>query len=445
MEEVLISRTRRQLVTDWHSQFGNYHYMEWRDPISNDGSHPTLSRNVLGLHPNWDTTDSLFHGQQVTVDEKHGIRRNGKDLRDLTAGDIGGDFFSQTKRAYAESKGTINFDLKGKDNTNTWYRTYYDGPCLAVTPLDNMFPVYSQRNLTPLGTTAIARCKPTNNVADLAASILEIFTEGLPKLIGAATWKARTAKALQHAAGDEYLNYEFGWLPLIGDIRSASYAVANAEKILRSYEHNSGLVVRRRYEFPVEKTESTVLIGPSEGILYRGEYYPGLMYDASKPLPKLYKRSRFSRRTWFSGAFTYHLPVDYYSRDKLTQANGALKHLTGLEITPATVWAATPWTWAVDWFTNAGSVITNLSDWSKDGLVLWYGYIMEHTLQEDTYYHDGPTRYQPYGHHHSNPITFSVETKRRQKATPFGFDVTWNTLTPRQLAIAAALGIKRAF
>jgi hypothetical protein len=308
--------------------------MEWRDFVSNDGTFPTLSRNKAGLHPNWDSDNSLFYGQQVTVDEKHGIRK-GSDLRDLSSGDVGGDFFSQTKTAYAQSAGTISFDLKGKDNTNTWYRTYYDGPCLAVTPDNNKFPVYSQRNLTPLGTVAIARCKPTNNVADLAASVLEIFTDGLPKMIGASAWKSRTAKA--KAAGDEYLNYEFGWLPLVGDIRSASYAIANAEKILRSYEHNSGQVVRRRYEFPVEKTESTTLVGQGEGVLYTGEYYPGLMYDATKPLPPLYKRSRFYRKTWFSGAFTYHLPVDYYSRDQLTQANGRLKHLLGLEITPATV------------------------------------------------------------------------------------------------------------
>jgi hypothetical protein len=415
--------------------------MEWTDPISNNGNFPALTRNENSFDPVWNSPDQLFHGQQVTVDETHGIR-GPRDLKDLSLGDVGGDFFSQIKRAYCKNGKTISFDRTGL-SSGTWYRTKYDGPLLAVAPLDNKFPVYSQRDLTPLGTVAIARCKPTNNVANLATSIAEIFTEGLPHLIGAATWEARSLTA--KAAADDFLNVEFGWLPLVSDIRSASYAIANAERILTAYERNSGKVVRRRYEFPLEETETVTTVGAVDGLLFTGAYYNNIMYDGGAPVPVLFKRSKFSRRTWFSGAFTYHIPASYYSRDKMTGANGRLKHLLGLEITPATVWASTPWTWALDWFTNAGSVVNNLSEWSADGSVLWYGYIMEHTLQEDTYYHEEPSRVQPYGTQHSSPVTFSVETKRRQKATPFGFDVTWNGLTPRQLAIAAALGIKRAF
>lgn len=437
-----MSRTRRRSVPDWHSQFGNYIYQEWMDPTTNNGTHPVQTRNKTGLHPNWDSSDSLFKGQQVTVDETHGIR-NPADLRGQGAGDVGGDFYSQIKRAYIKgSSKPISFDRTGTF-FGTWVRSKYDGPCLATTPDDNKFPVSAERNLGPLGTTAIARCKPTNNVVNLATTVAETVRDGLPHILGADLWKGKTSTA--KSAGSEYLNYEFGWLPLVGDIRGASYAIANAHRLLKQYERNSGRQVRRRYEFPVERTESNVLVTSADGIIYTGEYYPGVMYDASKPMPLLNKRTTFYRRTWFSGSFTYHLPVGYKSRNWLTRVSAEAGPLLGLELTPEVVWNAAPWTWAIDWFSNLGDVVSNVSDWSTDGLVMRYGYIMEHTLQEVEYRMIGPTRYQPWGTQWADPITFSLETKRRRKATPFGFEATWNTLTPRQLAIAAALGITRVF
>jgi len=119
--------------------------------------------------------------------------------------------------------------------------------------------------------------------------------------------------------------------------------------------------------------------------------------------------------------------------------------LLGIELTPEVIWNASPWTWAVDWFSNAGDVVSNVSDWSTDGLVLRHGYIMEHIVTTVQYALDRPTRIKPLGSIFASPVTAYLETKRREKATPFGFEIGWNGLSPRQLAIAAALGITRVF
>jgi hypothetical protein len=169
------------------------------------------------------------------------------------------------------------------------------------------------------------------------------------------------------------------------------------------------------------------------------------LLDTSKPQPVLYKTTRSFRHTWFSGAFTYHLPIGYKSRVGLVSAAAKAGPLLGIELTPETVWNASPWTWAVDWFSNAGDVISNLSDWAVDGLVLKWGYIMEHTLQSVTYTLVGGCRYKPYGLTFASPVTAWKETKRREKATPFGFEISWLGMSPRQLAISAALGITRVF
>jgi hypothetical protein len=92
-----------------------------------------------------------------------------------------------------------------------------------------------------------------------------------------------------------------------------------------------------------------------------------------------------------------------------------------------------------------GDIVSNLSDWATDGLVMRYGYIMEHRFMEITYSLDRPTRLKPAGSYLASPVTFVYETKRREKASPFGFGLSWNGMSPRQLAIAAALGITRVF
>jgi hypothetical protein len=117
--------------------------------------------------------------------------------------------------------------------------------------------------------------------------------------------------------------------------------------------------------------------------------------------------------------------------------------LLGIRITPEVLWNLAPWSWAIDWFSNLGDVVSNLSDWATDGLALRYGYIMEHKSIYVTYSLVGKPRFLPEGTFASDVIAYR-ETKRREKATPFGFGLDWNTFSPRQLAIAAALGITRA-
>jgi hypothetical protein len=119
-----------------------------------------------------------------------------------------------------------------------------------------------------------------------------------------------------------------------------------------------------------------------------------------------------------------------------------MREILGLDLTPSTLWNLAPWTWAVDWFSNAGDVISNMSDWQDDGLVLRYGYMMEHSRATYAYTFEGPTGLN--GSLRPQPVVYVSESKRRVKATPFGFGLTWGGLTPIQLAIAAALGISKS-
>jgi hypothetical protein len=115
--------------------------------------------------------------------------------------------------------------------------------------------------------------------------------------------------------------------------------------------------------------------------------------------------------------------------------------LFGTTLTPEVLWNIGPWSWAVDWFANTGDVISNLSSVAKYGLVMPYGYMMETTIVKDTY----TLRENPLKQAITiRPLTFVTITKKRVRAHPFGFGVTWEGLSPLQLAILAALGISRS-
>jgi hypothetical protein len=88
-----------------------------------------------------------------------------------------------------------------------------------------------------------------------------------------------------------------------------------------------------------------------------------------------------------------------------------------------------------------GDVISNISLLGKDGLVLTYGYIMCHSQVVTEYVWKGEV-YHGTG---KFPQTFrSVvisDIKQREAANPYGLGWTIESLSKKQIAILAALGL----
>jgi len=363
--------------------------------------------------------------------------------------DVGGDFRSEKhyvreNRLQTDSP-IYSFETKGPLYTHNEY-----GPLFAVQPrLDgnwNMSSSYesSDARLLALGSTAISRCKPTNSVASLSTALGELRRDGIPKLIGAHTWEEKALNL--KSAGGEYLNVVFGWEPLIADVKDMAYAIRNSDKILKQYQRDAGRLVRRRYEFPMERS-----VGPIND--YGSGWYPyfpegyNLSQGAYDHYPFTAGEGRLTsqliqeRHQWFSGAFTYYIPSGTTAMGKLGELSAKAGKLLGLELSPEVFWELTPWSWAVDWFSNTGDIISNVSSFITDGLVLRYGYIMEHSVSREIYTLENvPLNGRPH-------TTFTLEkiheVKKRKRATPFGFGVDEANLSGRQLSILAALGITR--
>jgi hypothetical protein len=105
-----------------------------------------------------------------------------------------------------------------------------------------------------------------------------------------------------------------------------------------------------------------------------------------------------------------------------------------------------PFSWLVDWFTNVGDVVSNVSTLGSS-LQLAYGYIMVEDRWQRTVEGDyGPDDYYlRTGTSVRENIKSSVThyRKRRLKASPFGFTVSFQDLSMGQKAILTALGLSR--
>lgn len=405
--------------------------------IGHPPSYPT--RDVIDVNRREGRFD--FSGTQITESEGHPFLSSiSKQKRGR--GDVGGEFFTQ--RSYVVGSPTIITIRDTLVGTGTDHTYYYHGPALAYWPRNGdgslAFPppnYSSSATLDKKGAEAIARCAPGNPPANAAVAFGELIREGLPHLVGSALWKDKLNPA--KGASEEFLNWEFGFKPLAADITSFALAISNAAKFYRQLERDAGKVVRRRYRFPTQHTFSEELWATDSAAVLgvsRGNYFA-----AGLPKGKVTRRVETTREQWFSGAFTYYLPYEYYARNRMFALAAKADQLLGLSLTPEVLWNLAPWTWAIDWFTNIGDVIHNVSRIGSGGLVVQYGYMMEHTIMKHTYTLDDPwlkTRRTPV-----IPMTLVTETKVRRKANPFGFGLTWDGLSDLQKAILAALGITR--
>jgi hypothetical protein len=381
-------------------------------------------------------------GSQVTDSENHpGWRKRLTNANSLQ--DIGGDFFTQ--RQYVEgTPSLVNLRYSVQESFRNIRHSNYSGNVWSIDARTMPFPPAinsSVAQLDQLGAKAIARVNPQNSIANLSVTLGELLREGIPRA-RVNQWKDEMRA--HKNAGNAYLGFQFGLSPLGKEIGTLAAAVTQADQLLAQYERDAGRVVRRRYEFPTERTETTTEVGSSSY-----PYYEPLQSDFmsnSPPFPEagvLIRRRTTTIKRWFSGAFTYYLPTGYDSRVGMHRNALIAKEILGLDLDLEVAWNLAPWSWAIDWFSNAGDVLANVQRFAIDGSILRYGYIMEHTMVRDTFTRKHTRPFKDNSIAVDSSVSLITETKMRRRANPYGFGVSWDGLSAFQVSILAALGITR--
>jgi hypothetical protein len=233
-----------------------------------------------------------------------------------------------------------------------------------------------------------------------------------------------------------WLALQFGWEPLLADIRNFVLTQKGAQKRLKQLLRDNGRPVRRKI------TLSDTMSNHSEnsGWDYT-TFYPVFVTQYYQGDPTFRERTYDQERIWASGRFRYWLPP---GPQDVNWKRNMMARIFGLRPSPSVVYNAIPWSWLVDWFSNVGDVINNLDAGVADRLASDYFYIMR---QKDFH----RERFSRVKFRRQSGEVFEVSgsanahsfVKTRSEGDPFGFATDESTLSGMQLSILGALGMSR--
>jgi len=282
-------------------------------------------------------------------------------------------------------------------------------------------PTIDYTDIPSFGPTGWARARPDRPAFNFGQSVVEL--RELPMML------KTSVESLKDIAS-YYVGLEFGWGPILSDIKNLFKMKDRLEKIIASIRRNNGLPVRRTSKI-LNSNESNVILNQVGivGLASNTKAWSGLPaseYGAG------YRQVIFrkTRAIWFAGKFiTWIDDLDAPNLDTRLTAR-----LLGFYPSPKLVWDLIPWSWLIDWFTNVGDLISNISSTWADREAAVYAYIMGNTHRSYTWTgSDGKF---------SASSTKHYSTKCRYHADRFGLQ-TGSALSLTQQAILAALGLLR--
>lgn len=332
--------------------------------------------------------------------------------------DIGGQFLLHGRSYQRDRIPTANLGIPTG--------THYDGDILIR---EFGFPV------APTGVNALAwsatawnRMKPTKPSFQILNFLYEM--KDMPDML-----RQRFTPDLK-SASNVFLANKFGWQPLLSDCRKMVGLQRDLQKRLIWLLRHNGKPVRRRVQLLESSTDPIITTGQD----YSG-IYPVFQTQMYKNGTRWTQRDVTYDKVWASALFRYWLPAG--PRD-INWTRRMLYRIYGAQVTPSVVYNAIPWSWLVDWFTNAGDVISNLDAGVADRLAADYFYIMrtfERVVTKDVAVtlkcRDGS-----WADYSGTSVSRSY-SKSRDHGTPFGFGWAQGDLNLTQLAILGALGISR--
>jgi hypothetical protein len=348
-----------------------------------------------------------------------------------------------------------------RDGLPTERFTYFSWPSVG-NYISNAAPGLSRQVVSTvlknnIAAGVIASANPWKPKASLAQTVLELLSGDIPTVTKNLRKYVYQLQDLKKAGAKDWLNLQFGWVPLANDIRATVEVLLKLHLLLYADEQsdtfrrsrggdigNWGRVVPTAYSTAV--AFGSPLSPTSSGSPYLVNKKGVIPPSAAPALPAFLS---WSRSTSISADFRFTAKYHRGARPD-GRERGFLERATqllGLEVTPAVLWELTPWTWLLDWGSNLGSVASNLSmlDWSN--VLLDYAYLTTVVKTTSSVSVKLPSsRLTSTARLNGTYFATGYESieKIREQANPYGFSVSWNGLSPFQLSILAALGMSRS-
>lgn len=343
---------------------------------------------------------------------------------------------------YIQHSCTLAYVLHGRSRpTVGYYGWMYNGRAqtmVAVIAGPNQAPPSDNSALS----TGLARSNPNRPKVDLAVGMAEL--KDLPRMLKN-LWDAaihtvnvtrhsrnlsiggmrNTAKRYGRNGGSAYLEWEFGWAPLVSDLQKLLDFQSHVEKKLN--------MLRRMQDRGSYGGMATVYEDVAE--TPRGNNYVSSLYQEVNRMDYCFETTR---RWWVTTKWTPSVALP--PRGSEAEQTLARRLAFGQDFSPALLWELMPWSWLIDWFSNVG----DLMSLSRNTIPVGFSgsCLMKHTV----------TRFKFIAHTAGNgspSVTPSrvpmIETKER---FPYGFmpplpEFNLPFLNGKQLGILSSLALTR--
>lgn len=295
-------------------------------------------------------------------------------------------------------------------------------------------------DLADKGAKAWNRFRPTRSDAEMGVFLGEI--REVPRMLKTTAkgfrdvWKSMGGSVSgfgPKSVANHWLNTQFGWFPFLADLQAFHKATVNLDARMKQLRKDNNQWIKRGGT--LERTTDVEVVVED---LVTG-HTPTLSTTLYSQTPYGTRRviRDYVQRIWFEGRFKYWIP----SLGKSPWNVRELAHIYGFMPSPALVWNLTPWSWLIDWCSDAGDAIANLSSIAFDNLCAKYAYLMCSTAQRCIL--TASSFLQPPAGTVTTSWFAELERKQRLEASPFGFGLDGFDFTTRQWSILSALGITR--
>jgi hypothetical protein len=293
------------------------------------------------------------------------------------------------------------------------------------------------------GTKLFNSAIPVKPVADMANALGELRSKfGIPHIPGNLFFWENKARSALSKAGGEYLNVQFGWAPMISDIKSIATAVLQSQKIVEQYLSDSGKAIYRRRDLPEIHSNLAYKHEVQTSNLFSGfSSNDSQLFTGPGADGRISQVVNHDRKIWFTGSFSYFLDQGIDPLNQISLYAKLARKLVGARLSPEVLWELQPWSWLADWVFNLGSILENIESFQTDGLVARYAYLM----CTDIVTVDTASSHHGLKHLFGEVSRRTITTrKQRIRATPYGFGLDPQTWSAERWAILAALGMTKA-
>jgi hypothetical protein len=236
-----------------------------------------------------------------------------------------------------------------------------------------------------------------------------------------------------------YLQKEFNILPLLRDIAGLKTAISTVREEVNKLIHDEGRIRAKHYskdlrgQFRESFETSGLFAWPVNPV----NTYPNQLVGQTR----VQRRCRYEEATFHASILYSYYYSDYQRRNAEMLA---LLDALGVNLNPAIIWNALPWTFVVDWVVNISSwldgfkvqnmkPVTLIHDWSWsvsiDRYVKTFGRL-----------HEGTNDMTPY---HQISLHHETAYKRSTRALDIVSALSTSGISPKEYLLASALVASR--